>query len=664
MESRQTDPKTTSKSVFQLETSIAIGLAIFLLALPFHLVIKKFVPGPIGTYWKEILLGLLVILWLFRCLIARRFLFSGTPIDGAVLLYLVFMIIRFIIDRSGWVGAWGLYISVMYLPIFWLVPTALHLHSTTPPMDSGDDEKLVTQSNYIKWINGLFLILVIAGTLIALGGILEYVLDIPLWPSDEVVERQGISDVYIYATHIRRVYFTLDSPTALANLLAMLLPLALALTLTFKRPWMRILAGLSAAIMGACIILTFSRGIWVAVVLSIAVMGILFGFMRRKWKPLLIFVGALVLIGITWGVVTFTRNDDDQSVQRGIVELSSAEYMSVPIASISQQLLLIEPEYGQGNLQTWSLLDSISGSEDIRSVLSEHPLENGKEEIIYLVDVPEGGALRFGIAIAPEVWTPEMGDGTSFQIYVSENRPSENGKFVFVRYVNPKLNPNDRRWRNYYLDLSQWVGQSVYLSLITEPGPNGDWTFDWAGWSDLQIVIIDSNIFVSPQEENVILRHTSSILDWVGDETNRDRLVAWSISLEAWRQAPLWGNGLGSTGVAALRTNPEIAFVTESQVLKGLVELGIPGFLLWAYLWIQIAVTGYYSYQKTSDSKIRALFLGLLISLLIVFIEGLVYQNLEVKQVNAYFWTIVGTLAVLSRVTMKDSNLKIFSIKL
>jgi hypothetical protein len=33
---------------------------------------------------------------------------------------------------------------------------------------------------------------------------------------------------------------------------------------------------------------------------------------------------------------------------------------------------------------------------------------------------------------------------------------------------------------------------------------------------------------------------------------------------------------------------------------------------------------------------------------LVVFIEGWVYQNLEVKQVNAYFWTIVGVLAALA----------------
>jgi hypothetical protein len=349
----------------------------------------------------------------------------------------------------------------------------------------------------------------------------------------------------------------------------------------------------------------------------------------------------------------FVRADDEKSGYQGLVELSSSEYLSLPMASISQQLLLIEPEHGQKINQTWALLDPITGYDDVRDVLYEHPPESGKEEVIYQVDIPEAGALRFAIAMSPDVWRPVMGDGASFQVYVSETQTGENGQFAFIRYINPKLNPSDRRWRNYLIDLSPWAGQSVYLNFITESGPNGDFEFDWAGWSDLQVVTIDPDYFASAEKENAVLRHTSSILDWVQDETNRDRLAAWSLSLEAWRRAPLWGNGLGTTGVAALRTNPETAFVTESQVLKGLVELGIPGFLLLAFLWFQIALTGYFAYLGTKDTKTQAMLLGVLISLLIVFIDGLVYQNLEVKQVNAYFWTIVGILAVLSSVSKK-----------
>jgi hypothetical protein len=46
------------------------------------------------------------------------------------------------------------------------------------------------------------------------------------------------------------------------------------------------------------------------------------------------------------------------------------------------------------------------------------------------------------------------------------------------------------------------------------------------------------------------------------------------------------------------------------------------------------------AYQRCFNHKIRTgklLLLGLLGSLLVIFIEGWVYQNLEVKQVNAAF---------------------------
>jgi O-antigen ligase len=218
-----------------------------------------------------------------------------------------------------------------------------------------------------------------------------------------------------------------------------------------------------------------------------------------------------------------------------------------------------------------------------------------------------------------------------------------------VRYINPKHNPSDRRWRNFLVDLSPWAGRTVNLSLITTGGPADDWTFDWGGWAELQVVSVEPDVFASARSKNAVLRHTTSILDWVRDETNRDRLAAWRQALGAWRGAPLWGNGLGSTGVAALRTHPESAFVTESQVLKALVELGLPGLLALGFLWFQIGRVGLRAYRTADDPTRQTLLLGILTGLLIVFIEGWVYQNLEVKQVNAYFWTLVGTLAFLAR---------------
>ena len=103
---------------------------------------KRLLPDPVGTYWKEILLGLLVALWAILCLRSRRLLLSDTPLDRAVLAYLGLLLLRFVLDRSGWVGAWGLYVSVMYLPLFWLVPTILRRHP--------------------RWATGLIVLLVVS----------------------------------------------------------------------------------------------------------------------------------------------------------------------------------------------------------------------------------------------------------------------------------------------------------------------------------------------------------------------------------------------------------------------------------------------------------------------------------------------------------------------
>jgi len=631
--------KPERKKLFQLNTLIAVGLVIFLLLLPFHLMVKKSVPGPVGTYWKEILLGLLVVLWVIRCLRSRRLLLSDTPLDLAVLVYLGLLLLRLVLDRSGWVGAWGLYVSAMYLPLFWLVPAVLRRRP--------------------GWATTLVALLVGVGGAVALGGLAEFVLDVPLWPSDELLQRQGFSDMFIYGTHVRRVYFTFDSPTTLANTLALLLPLALALVVSeatsARRAWTRLAAGLAAALMAACIVVTFSRGIWVATVLSLLVMALLSGvlstskggFVRRGRRVLLSIVGALALIGLAWGVVAATQPGQEASAYRGVVELSPKAYEAAPVTGVSQDLLPAKPIHGEVAIQTWTLFDSIAGQDDVRDVLYEHPPESGKVEIVYRVTMPDAGALRFAIALSPEVWSPEKGDGASFQVYVAEPDAPQEGQFVFVRYINPKHNPTDRRWRNFLVDLSPWAGRTVNLSLITECGPAGDWAYDWAGWAESQIVSVEPGYFASAQAENVVLRHTGSILDWARDATNRDRLAAWGLGLNAWRAAPLWGNGLGSTGVAALHTHPERAFVTESQVLKALVELGLPGLLALAYLWLQIARVGYRAYRAEGNPTRRALLLGILISLLVIFIEGWVYQNLEVKQVNAYFWTLVGTLAFL-----------------
>ncbi len=409
-----------------LDKLLLVGLIIFLAALPFHLVIKGFIPGPAGTYWKEILLGLLILLWGIRCIQRRRLLLTDTPLDTAVLVYVGLLILRLVLDRSGLVGDWGLYVSAMYVPLFWLAPTVL---------------RHVGGASRTRWAKGALALLVITGGIVALGGVAEFVLDTPLWPSPELTQRQGFPDVYIYGTHIRRVYFTFDSPATLANTLGLILPLALALVLASRRRWARVAAGLAAALMAVCLVVTFSRGIWVAAAISLVGMGVLIALRGENWRKLLVAAGALGLIGLVVLGVAASRPGESASVRPHVVELSPAAYANAPIAHVEQELIGVEPIHGHAGVQTWTLVDPIAGHEDTRTVIYEHPPESGKVEIIYRVDVPQTGAFRFAIALSPEVWSPDQGDGANFKVYVAAADAPEEGQFAFIRYVNPKHNP-------------------------------------------------------------------------------------------------------------------------------------------------------------------------------------------------------------------------------
>ena len=612
-----------------LERIMVAGLVLFLVGLPFHLVIKSLIPGPVGTYWKEILLGLLVIIWVVLCVIQRRILLSGTALDWALLAYLGYILIRLILDRSGAQAWWGFYASVLYLPIFWVVAVVLR--------------------RFPAWLSKLTWLIILVGAIVALGGLAEFVLDRPLWPSNEIIQRQGFSDVFVYGTHLRRVYFVFDSPTTLANTLALIFPMSLGLVYIAAKTRTKLLAGVATFLMIACIGFTFSRGIWVASVVGLVVMGFLSGFIHPDKRLIAGLIGLVIVGLVAWGVITMLRVSQLPPKDQGLVELTSEEYRKAPVLAVEQDLLQQKPAYGDTSIQNWTIYDPIQRLNDQRAVLYEPALKDVKTEVIFRITVPDSGALKFAIALSPEVWSPEKGDGVNFQIYIVTKDAPQNGQFLFHRYINPKINPSDRRWRNFFLDLSPWAGKEINLSFINDSGPAQNWDFDWAGWADVSIVQMPAGYFSkSISRENIVVQYLRSIADWVHDETNQDRLGAWNLAIDTWLKSPLWGTGLGSTGLAGLRTKPESAFVTESQILKVLTELGIPGLILWIYIWFTIVKIGVRAFRTPHGLKSKAILFGILTSMVIIFIEGWVYQNMEVKQVNAFFWTLLGMLAFLS----------------
>jgi hypothetical protein len=394
---------------------------------------------------------------------------------------------------------------------------------------------------------------------------------------------------------------------------------------------------------------TFTRGIWVALVLAAFAIIILRLFVERNPKTLLAGLGIVAAAIVVFLILQMMRRTTTIT-NRYTIELSTSSFEQVPLEGTSITLMDEIPQNGKGEFQNWNLYDAFDQSNDSRIVLYTPPEADGANEVTYQATIPNSGALLFSIALNPLVWRSGRGDGVNFMIDLKDSENQNNDKTIFLRYINPKSNPSDRRWRNFILDLSEWSGKTVHLSFVTDSGLDSDYGYDWAGWGDLQLVSIPQAYLKAnlPKPQNPVIAQLASIIDWTRDESNQARLLAWNIGISAWLKSPLWGNGLGTTGEAALRTMPGSGFVTESQLLKTLVELGIPGLLIWGFLWFVIGQTAIRLYKRTENPDQRMMVLAIFCSLIIVFIEGLVYQNMEVKQVNALTWTFLGMLSFLS----------------
>ncbi|MEW6775886.1 MAG: radical SAM protein [Bdellovibrionota bacterium] len=111
-----------------------------------------------------------------------------------------------------------------------------------------------------------------------------------------------------------------------------------------------------------------------------------------------------------------------------------------------------------------------------RFVLFEHPAA----EAGFRVNLQPGTRLRTAIAINPLVWKQEKADGVRFTLYLK--RPWRMRKKIFERELHPAKKPEDRRWVDVEVDLSDYGGGPAEIIFATEP-VEGHANWAWAGWA-------------------------------------------------------------------------------------------------------------------------------------------------------------------------------------
>lgn len=88
--------------------------------------------------------------------------------------------------------------------------------------------------------------------------------------------------------------------------------------------------------------------------------------------------------------------------------------------------------------------------------------------------------LKADLALSPDVWSPDKGDGVTFSVDVTSLSGAQE---LFSEYIDPKNHASDRKWHLHSIDLDRYRGREIYLifQTLSRSSPN----FDWAHWAQL-----------------------------------------------------------------------------------------------------------------------------------------------------------------------------------
>ncbi|MFH1739649.1 MAG: glycosyltransferase [bacterium] len=185
--------------------------------------------------------------------------------------------------------------------------------------------------------------------------------------------------------------------------------------------------------------------------------------------------------------------------EKGCIDCLSTQLLKGPMLSLAARLIRRERGLRNGSPRDTDLAD-LRGAEietpdrrfvvrtvfelDGRSVstLQAHPPSTIRRRIM----VPERSQLTFSVATHPSTYDA-AGEGVLFRAEID-------GQVVFERYLDPKHRCEDQGCHQVEIDLAPWSGKEVELSLVTAPGPSGCLDFCTAGWGDLRLLSLGTDM--------------------------------------------------------------------------------------------------------------------------------------------------------------------------
>lgn len=145
---------------------------------------------------------------------------------------------------------------------------------------------------------------------------------------------------------------------------------------------------------------------------------------------------------------------------------------------------------------------------------------------------------------------------------------------------------------------------------------------------------------------SLLFERITSVLD-LRELGNFQRLLSWQHSFQEYSTAPVAGIGVGQTGARVLEFSSS-AFVTESYVLQHLVEMGVVGLVAYLVLVVGVLRLGLRVLRVLPESRARAGAVAATAALFSLFVYSSYLQVLQMREIAALFWLLVGLLVVLA----------------
>jgi len=242
------------------EASRSLWLVISYVIIDYVLVRK----GPLaslGGVWDELLFIFIIGTWLLKMAWEKRPEYRFTPLDWPIITFLAIGVFLMLIKSpEPKIAIEGLRAVIQY--IFWFF-VAVNLFKSKEQVHS-------------MLVFAIFLVF-----LVALYGVYQWIIGAEIPPEWVDKAEKGIRT---------RAFSVIKSPNVLGSLMVLFIPITISLILAVKAWWKKSVLAVALATMALCLVFTYSRGAWLALIGAIAFYGIL----KDKRVLALMLIGAIL----------------------------------------------------------------------------------------------------------------------------------------------------------------------------------------------------------------------------------------------------------------------------------------------------------------------------------------------------------------------------------